>query len=743
MLRTGQSLGNYEVGEVIGEGGFATVYEGHHRALGHRVAIKVLHPTLSRDASIRARFRDEARILASLDHPGIVKVFDFHEDEELCAFILEYLDGMPLDKLLREQPRWWTLELGAQMMGQVLDAIHYAHTRSEPIIHRDLKPSNIFIKIGERGIEARVMDFGVARILGTTTDRRTRTGTVVGSLHYMSPEQIEGRADLDARADLYAMGVVLYEVMTGQVPFDADSDFHVMQSHMVETPKRPCEVNPSLPTSLEPVILKVLAKAPDARFNHAAAFRGALLKVLEGIPDAIKSVPVVRQPINDVSAPLGYTPPAPGTGDSARVSSTQGAAARRNQGRAPTVAESSERILTTVESSDSSIHSARMSSLDQAVLKATGPQKPVTKLESRKPATKLERPIRPSNGPFNSADSFNKEQPPAPRKAGGVLRLVMLLMITVVVVMASVMVFGGFDLLLPKPQDDQASSRDHNSEMRTKIKAATANDEVKDSLSNIVQVSGGSFLMGCQTGQDRICPQSAWAKHQVELDAFGIDRTEVSWLAYKKCVSDGACSTPKVYRCDVPLVHPRGEVGPLPMSFQGKNQPVVCVTWSQARQYCQWVGGDLPTEAQWEKAARGNKGQPFPWGSADPTCELAVMRDHGRGGCDSGTTLSVTSKSRGKSPYGALNMAGNVWEWTRDWYASNPSPAPDGKNPTGPSHGTEKVSKGGAYLARGRYGFLSGASRNKAMPSLAFSTIGFRCAYGSQPKSQKVRPGKK
>ena len=276
----GQTLGAYQITGELGAGGFATVYEATHAGLGHRVAIKVLHDAIARRENLRDRFRLEARLLANLDHPHIVRAVDLFEDDKLCAFVLEFVEGMALNDVLaaRPAPDWWTPDVARDILVQTLDALDYAHSRPQPIVHRDIKPSNIFVKVVEGRVMAKVMDFGIARIVsGDDNKRMTRTGTLLGTLYYMSPEQIRGVRDIDGRSDLYAAGCVLYELLTGHVPFEADTDFSLMQAHLEQPPRPPLELNPSISLPLQAVVLRALAKDRDARFPSAGAFKEALL----------------------------------------------------------------------------------------------------------------------------------------------------------------------------------------------------------------------------------------------------------------------------------------------------------------------------------------------------------------------------------------------------------------------------------------------------------------------------------
>jgi len=201
--------------------------------------------------------------------------------------------------------------------------------------------------------------------------------------------------------------------------------------------------------------------------------------------------------------------------------------------------------------------------------------------------------------------------------------------------------------------------------------------------------------------------------HTVYLDAFWIDRTEISNAKYRKCVESGPCRAPAA--CDWGTTTYK--------DASGDDYPVACVSWSQARTYCEWAGARLPTEAEWEKAARGTDERTYPWGNSDPDCSRTQSAD-----CD-GQTAPVGSKALGASPSGALDMAGNVWEWVSDWYDEDYYASAPTRNPQGPSAGTSRVLRGGSWYTYSSS--LRAAHRTSATEDSATPTVGFRCAYSA------------
>ena len=259
----------YEVLSVIGEGGMGSVYCVRHRALGKRFALKVLRQDLALDGEIAARFIQEARTAAAVSHPGLVEITDFGRLESgQVYFVMELLEGQSLAALLRRGGPLPAAR-GLDIVRQLARALKAAHDAS--IVHRDLKPDNIHVGRGdgERDL-VKIVDFGLAKVIGSS--RFTRAGMVFGTPHYMSPEQAAGEA-VDHRADIYALGVVMYEMFTGRVPFEADSYMGVLTKHMYMAPAPPSALCPELKSlgALEDIILRCLQKQPDARYESLGA----------------------------------------------------------------------------------------------------------------------------------------------------------------------------------------------------------------------------------------------------------------------------------------------------------------------------------------------------------------------------------------------------------------------------------------------------------------------------------------
>ncbi|HET8523188.1 MAG TPA: protein kinase, partial [Thermomicrobiales bacterium] len=264
-----QSIVNrrYRIDRLLGEGGMAEVYLGHDLVLQRPVAIKKLRPQYARDPSFRARFEREAQAAASFTHPNIIDIYDVGEERGTPYIVMEYVPGDDLAHIIAAEGPFDPDDVAA-LIEQVAAALDYAHQRG--VVHRDIKPQNIIVD--DAGI-AKVVDFGIAKGLGDSD--LTEAGTGLGTVHYISPEQASGLMATPS-SDTYSLGVIAYEMLTGQLPFDADTPVGIAMQHISNVPTHPSDINPDVPRPAGDVVMRTLDKNPTTRYPSAGAFAEAL-----------------------------------------------------------------------------------------------------------------------------------------------------------------------------------------------------------------------------------------------------------------------------------------------------------------------------------------------------------------------------------------------------------------------------------------------------------------------------------
>jgi serine/threonine-protein kinase len=312
----GQRLGQYDVLEIIGKGGMAAVYRARQDTVKRDVAVKVIMSGLAHSPDSLKRFQREAETVASLSHPHILRIFDYGQHGDLVYLVMELLRGGSLADLIRKGPL--PPEAASRMLDQIASALDYAHKQG--IIHRDFKPQNVLL---DSEGNAYLTDFGIAKILGEMTVL-TQSGAAMGTPLYMPPEQWKGMS-LDARADIYALGVTLFEMLTGKLPFESDTPYGMMYKHLNEAPPSIRDVRADLPPGIDQVLLKAMAKDPDQRFvsagELATAFKRALasstqmqVQPMPPRPDDLKTIPELqssRPPAQPPTRPTVPTMPTP------------------------------------------------------------------------------------------------------------------------------------------------------------------------------------------------------------------------------------------------------------------------------------------------------------------------------------------------------------------------------------------------------------------------------------------------
>jgi serine/threonine-protein kinase len=671
-----EKLGKYKIIEEVGRGGFAAVYKAVDTTLERTVALKVLAPHLLWDPTFVQRFQREAKVAANLDHSNIVTIYEVGQMEGVYFIAMQFLEGRTLGQVLEAEGPLPISQVQA-VMEQLASALDYAHARE--FVHRDIKPSNIMVADDGR---ATLTDFGLVKA-GEGT-QLTASGMVFGTPEYMSPEQAEGKA-LDARSDIYSLGVVLYEMLAGRAPFVADTTPAVMYKHVHEPP--PLEELPSdLPQGLVAVVEKALAKKREERYQNAGEMARALEEAIEAsarvtpIPPERK-VPVSPPVVEEVAPPL-----------------VEPEAVVREEPEPPTP------------------KAAPKKALGRGVLLAGGlvllccivsiiilavywpPPTPTPEPPTAAPAARVTTPA-PTTVPTTRPTPVPPTDTPTPSVPPGM-----------VYVPAGEFTMGSDD------------------------------DDVEYALQLCSKYRGGDC--------ERIWFEDEQPVHTVYLDAFYIDETEVTNAQFAAFVSATDYETDAeqtecgfIYDGDewncVPGVDWQHPFGPDTDLVGRDEHPVVQVSWNDAKAYCEWAGARLPTEAEWEKAARGTDRRTYPWGNTfdsgrvnfcDQNCEFG-WKDTG---ADDGyaQTAPVGSYPQGASPYGALDMAGNVWEWVADWYGEGYYSQSPGRNPPGPDSSGYRVVRGSSWFHEAND--VRGANRSGINPDVPGIYVGFRCARGSQ-----------
>ncbi|MBI5490201.1 MAG: serine/threonine protein kinase [Deltaproteobacteria bacterium] len=320
--------GKYRVSRLIGEGGMGAVYQAEHTLIGRPVAVKVLHGDFAKNPEVLERFRREARAATAIRHPNIIEVTDMGMTSEGQPFlVMELLEGAPLSSMIGEG-RTIPVARIADLLAQVLDALEAAHAKG--IVHRDLKPDNVFVvRVGNRPEFVKLLDFGISKMTDPAAGglSMTRTGSVMGTPNYMAPEQAMGRKDCDHRVDLWAVGVMLYEALTGRLPYQGDNYNELLTAILMTTPPAPRAVNAAIDPALERVVLRALAKDREQRYQLPAEFKNELNVAARGAGSAAVFAPAAAsetpppQPVRPATlTPGGYDSPIPEAPGAARKS---------------------------------------------------------------------------------------------------------------------------------------------------------------------------------------------------------------------------------------------------------------------------------------------------------------------------------------------------------------------------------------------------------------------------------------
>lgn len=690
----GQQIDRYHILQHLARGGMADVYLAEDLDLHRRVALKVLLDVLAAEEPFVQRFRREARTVAQLEHPNIVQVYGTGLTPTGQPYIaMQFIDGPSLSEKLNEFAEAGRLAPTTQVLAlvrQIAAALAAAHQAG--VIHRDLKPANILIRSDGTPV---LVDLGIAMVQGGP--KLTQTGNLIGTPNYMSPEQVRG-LPLDGRSDLYSLGVILYEMLCGKRPFSASESVAILHQHVYETPQPVTHYRTDLSAATLAVVETCLAKEPGDRYQSAtelvAAIDHALAVESRGSPLHASTVWLPHPdesefiyPNNQVwrpdrtFAPLSAAPPSAAL----LPAGTLPAKSARHASPAFFAGLVVLVILAAVGFfSWWNGHGAGEGVRETAVI-------------ADLPAASLVVPTRVEAAPTATASMA-----------------------------------GDFTTL---PTSQPTASPTPATPTHTPESPIPALPETFTGLDGKLMrlIPAGEFIMGSTQAQVeaaaalcRVYPDqdpcvvdefaSEMPQRRVFLSAFYMDETEVTNDEYRACVNARFCQLPAegtgIYRRSSYFENAATYV----------NYPVVYVSWQDAAAYCTWAGKRLPTEAEWEKGARGPDGRIYPWGNVfDPS--RANTEDRGRE-----AITAVGQFPTGASPYGLQDMAGNVWEYVNDWfdpdyYASAPTSDPPGpeSSPTG-----EKVLRSGSYANFQHYARV--ANRGSVTVTSSTQFRGFRCA---------------
>ncbi len=665
----------YRLLSELGRGAMGVVYraeqldaEGQARRI---VAVKTLKAELSQDRQFARRFLREVSVSMQLRSPHTVTVYDSGKDDTgQRYYVMEYMPRTLKDYLRDQGPL--PVEQSISIACQMCAALAEAHSLPEPIVHRDIKPANIFIEDRGGPVTVKIGDFGIAKIISEHTTGLTHTGQLSpGTPRYMAPEQWRVGEAIDGRTDLYSVGIVLYEMIVGEPPFSGPISVLMGQHLHVPLPPLSERIPPRVRWEIERLTAKKREERPPDALSASAALEAALA--------AERSTFLFHQ---EIAAPEKAKESAIDFSDSEEVKAREDEQNRSLQEHYEPLREAvdihradsgSEQKQEGTNSQKSPLRPRSLLRPFFIVLSIAGIGLLIVVFYSSKPRQVQE------NKSVEQQKYAHPAQEVPPHEGMGEARY-----------------------LPPKPEQKHAEVEQREQEGNKDRSVTRA----------MVTIPAGAFFMGCNDRVDRKCAEDEKPGRQVFVDAFLIDKTEVSVGEYRRCVQAGICVVPK-------------HSGPACnwLKTESENHPMNCLGWHHAAAFCRWDNNKrLPTEAEWEKAARGTDGRVYPWGNEWKATMANVdgMADGYR------QTATVGSFPVGASPYGTLDMAGNVWEWVQDWYDETYYRSGAVKNPQGPMNGTHKVLRGGSWL--NPQGLARTSARFWPSPDLRRGSIGFRCA---------------
>ena len=718
----GQDIGRYHILEQLGRGGMAVVYKAYDPKSDRYVALKIIRKQAFPEEvheRLLQRFMIEAKTLVRLRHPNIVNIYDYGEFEGSPFLIIEYIDGGTLKSILGKPIPY---QYAAKILAPIADGLAYAHEFG--VLHRDVKPSNILIRKDGTPV---LTDFGVAKLFDDNNSDATLTGTGLGVVtpEYMAPEQGFSK-NIDGRADEYALGIVFYEMITGIKPFSADTPMAVLLKQQTDPLPSPKLYVPDLPDPVERILFKVLSKKPENRCRKISDFADILHKLSEdtSLPqetiNANKSNSIARNDAETVDLlSENFTP-------DAKIP-------HNNKSKHRFIVAASVLLLLLA------VALFFFRPWQSLIPLNVSPTRDKTEIAFAKEVQKKDLAIRQTVDYLDKEKIFiataaflntraaqisfeQTSQKKTKESAGQTQAVIEAMKITAAGLMTQTMDAKLWTATLTNTPSPTISNTPTNTATMTNTPSPTitstppleiGSQKVREKDGMVmVYVPEGDFIMGG--------PDGGWNNekpfHWVFLDAFWIDLTEVTNAKYEKCVAEGFCTKPYLDSSSTRSKYFSDN--------QYDNFPVNYVDWYQAKTYCIWAGGDLPTEAQWEKAAKGTDDlRNYPWGNYLDKHKANYRIDK------NGDTKKVGSYPEGASPYGILDMAGNVDEWVNDWYDENYYSVSPYQNPTGPYSGEYHVIRGGNY--DDSFPRINVRFRRFKYPDYYSKYTGFRCVFQS------------
>jgi serine/threonine-protein kinase len=642
----------YQLVSLNAVGGMGAVYRAKRLSIGDDVALKILHDSFSGDQTASERFQQEARMAARLKHPNAVNVYDFGATNNDAKYlVMELVEGESLREMLNKHGSF-PLSSVAEITQQVCAALDEAHRHG--IIHRDIKPDNIIVQATLKGLRVKVLDFGIAKLRDNTiASELTQTGSIMGTPHYMSPEQCLGE-ELDQRSDIYSIGIVVYQMLCGRLPFNATVATAVVVQHVNQPPPSLRALNPGIPPAVESVVYHALEKRRDARPFSAGALADelnqAVLTANQQSHYSGSSQPPTSQPNTGQNYPVSGNFPNAGNTSSRQEIQPSGAA---YSGDMPTVQLSS----------------------------------PATAGYSSVPT-----------GNISNSKSFNNQRTP---NAGRTTKFIIIgiaafLILPLLTGVAALFWLGSKD-------DKSAEVKTTNQEVKTtnqEVKTTAEQGAARQPAPPIgkVFVPGGEFMMGRDDG--KLVDEKPM--HKVAVEPFFMDIYEITNRQYAEFIKLTNHQPLTEWRNGV---YPNGQA----------DFPAVNVNWEDANAFCKNAGKRLPTEKEWEFAARGIGSLLYPWGNDWKPGQANVESQ----------ALAEIGKFKGASPFGIYDLIGNAGEWTASDFKAYPNGKLDAfyagktnlKTVRGGNIGLERESATATY----RLGW-------QAIGAETYDATGFRCA---------------